>query len=185
MSILRLVCKNLSLPCVSMVQARQRSCCVPVWNRRSAPSASRAWTPVLDVARQAPSSLICLKSRSIRPTRNPRLYSGKRASGFSIGGCAMEYEIACGCGKGIPVTEAMAGCSQNCECGQTVVVPPLSTLRATEVAVATDQPAADPPRKTGRRPSSSRSARSSPRRRSRCGKTAGQMGPGEPSPWWP
>ena len=56
----------------------------------------------------------------------------------------MEYEIACGCGKNIPVTEAMAGSSQNCECGQTVVVPPLSTLRATEVADVTDQPAADP-----------------------------------------
>jgi tetratricopeptide (TPR) repeat protein len=54
----------------------------------------------------------------------------------------MEYEIACGCGKSIPVTEAMAGSSQNCECGQTVVVPPLSTLRATEVADATDRPAA-------------------------------------------
>ena len=54
----------------------------------------------------------------------------------------MEYEIACRCGKSIPVTEAMAGSAQACECGQTVVVPPLSTLRAT-VATATDHPAAD------------------------------------------
>ena len=80
----------------------------------------------------------------ITVTRNPGHYSGKRASGFSIRGCAMQYEIACGCGKSIPVTDAMAGSSQNCECGQTVVVPPLSTLRATEVAHATDPPAADP-----------------------------------------
>ncbi len=64
----------------------------------------------------------------------------------------MEYEIACGCGKSIRVTEAMAGSSPNCECGQTVVVPPLSTLRAMEVADATEEPGADPPAQGRRTP---------------------------------
>jgi hypothetical protein len=49
----------------------------------------------------------------------------------------MEYEIACGCGKLIPVSEEMAGSHADCECGGTVLVPSHFELRAADVAGVT------------------------------------------------
>jgi tetratricopeptide (TPR) repeat protein len=46
----------------------------------------------------------------------------------------MGYEIACGCGKLIPVTEEMAGSHADCECGGTVLVPSRFEMRAADVA---------------------------------------------------
>jgi tetratricopeptide (TPR) repeat protein len=46
----------------------------------------------------------------------------------------MEYEIACRCGKVIPVSDGMAGSSVDCACGETVLVPSLSALQQGAVA---------------------------------------------------
>jgi rhomboid protease GluP len=51
----------------------------------------------------------------------------------------MGYEVACSCGKVLPVSEDMAGTSISCSCGRTVRVPSLSEFRrqaATEPPLA-------------------------------------------------
>ena len=102
----------------------------------------------------------------------------------------MEYEIACGCGKGIPVTEAMAGSLQSCECGQTVVVPPLSTLRATVVLQRRHRPAGSGSFHLLRQADADRQA--GPRRDHRPNEDLALREPGEDKegpenrrPWWP
>src|SRR6266702_569433 len=40
----------------------------------------------------------------------------------------MGYEVACSCGKVLPVSEGMAGSIIPCECGRNVHVPSLSKL---------------------------------------------------------
>jgi tetratricopeptide (TPR) repeat protein len=46
----------------------------------------------------------------------------------------MEYEIACRCGKVIPVSDGMAGSSVDCACGETFLVPSLTALQQGTVA---------------------------------------------------
>jgi len=55
----------------------------------------------------------------------------------------VECTIACSCGKVIPVTEGMAGASLSCECGATVVVPPLTVFRAHAITDAALSSASD------------------------------------------
>ena len=58
----------------------------------------------------------------------------------------MAFEIACECGKIIPVTEGMAGSSISCGCGRSLPVPSLSQLRS-QVALVAD-PADDASRRS-------------------------------------
>src|SRR5262245_43716859 len=55
----------------------------------------------------------------------------------------MGYEVACSCGKFLPVSEGMAGASISCDCGRMFPVPPLSELRVQAVVDAAPLPALD------------------------------------------
>src|SRR5438445_485531 len=44
-------------------------------------------------------------------------------------GSTMEFQIACDCGKGLAVTEGMAGSSVPCTCGRVVRIPSLRVLK--------------------------------------------------------
>ena len=59
----------------------------------------------------------------------------------------MAYEVVCGCGRILPVSEEMAGSDIICACGRTVRVPRLSVLpqkSRTERPVRQDQAHASP-----------------------------------------
>jgi hypothetical protein len=60
----------------------------------------------------------------------------------------MPFEITCGCGKIIPVTEGMAGSSIACQCGRAVSVPSLSQMRS-QVALVADPADASRERSSG------------------------------------
>jgi len=45
----------------------------------------------------------------------------------------MKYEVACSCGKILPVSVGMAGSSIACTCGRIVLIPPLSQFRSLSV----------------------------------------------------
>jgi hypothetical protein len=58
----------------------------------------------------------------------------------------MAFEVACECGKKLPVTEGMAGSSVSCPCGRSVRVPSLSQLRDQADLIA--EPAEIAPRRS-------------------------------------
>ena len=56
----------------------------------------------------------------------------------------MGFEVICGCGTVLPVTEGMAGSAITCRCGKWVNVPLLSEVRGEAFTAEPAQPDAAP-----------------------------------------